>query len=209
MQKSYLVSNIEDLYKTGIYKITCTINNKIYIGSACGISHTSKKQRGFAKRWQEHINRLRSNSHRNKHLQSAWDKYGEDSFIFEIIEFCNSQNVEIRENYYINFYKSFDHEIGFNILGGHLANYKKKTQEQKDKISLALKGKKRPLEIVKKWSSKVQQINNNGIVIAEYYSMSEAERQTGIMRQDIGQAIIGRKMKKAGGYFWKKVKDIV
>lgn len=39
--------------------------------------------------------------------------------------------------------------------------------------------------------------------------MCEAERKTGIMRQDIGQACIGIKIKRAGGFFWKKVKDIV
>lgn len=39
--------------------------------------------------------------------------------------------------------------------------------------------------------------------------MSEASRVTGIQRQDIGQSIIGRKCKTAGGFIWKKDKDIV
>lgn len=209
MQKNYLVSNIEDLYKTGVYKITCVTNNKIYIGSACGTKHSLKTRNGFVGRWCSHISKLKANTHANKHLQSAWNKYGEDSFMFEIIEFCSILNAKKREDYYINFYQSSNHDYGFNMLSGHLANYKAKTPEQKKKISERLKGRKRPLEIVKKWSNEVQQINKFGEVIATFYSMSEAERQTGIMRQDIGQAVIGLKMKRAGGYFWKKVKDIV
>ena len=209
MQKIYNIEKIEDLYKTGIYKITCLINNKVYIGSACGSKNTPIKKNGFYRRWTEHIKDLKLNKHRNKHLQYAWNKYQEKSFEFEIIEFCDIEKAKIKEEYYINLYKSIDHNYGFNMLNGHLANYTKFTQEHKQKISNALKGKTRPLEVVKKWSNKVQQIDENQQVIAEYYSMSEAERKTGIMRQDIGQACIGKKIQKAGGYFWKKVKDIV
>lgn len=203
--KNYNVKDIEDLYKTGIYKITCISNNKIYIGSACGNSK-AKSKKGFYRRWYDHIKKLKANDHRNKILQNAWNKYGEENFIFEILEFCDISVAKEKEEEYINTYTN---DILFNILKSHLANYKSFTKEHKQKISISLKGKKRPIEIVKKWSNKVQQINKEGIVVAEYYSMSEAERQTGIMRQDIGQAVIGKKIKKAGGYYWKKVKDIV
>lgn len=209
MQKIYNVREIEDLYKTGIYKITCLANNKIYVGSACGSKSIPRKKNGFYRRWNEHIKDLEANRHRNKHLQYAWNLYKKETFSFEIIEFCSLEEAKIREEYYITLYKSANHEYGFNMLNGHLANYAKFTQEHKQKIAIALKGRKRPLEIVKKWSNKVQQIDENQQVIAEYYSMSEASRKTGIMRQDIGQACIGKKMQKAGGYFWKKVKDIV
>lgn len=209
MEKIYNVKDIESLYKTGIYQITCLANSKIYIGSACGFKSKPIKKNGFYRRWNEHINDLQANKHRNKHLQAAWNKYGKENFIFEILEFCDQNEALKREEYLINFYRSYDHKYGFNMLKGHLANYNKFTEEHKKKISNALKGKSRPLEVVKKWSNKVQQINDNQEVVAEYYSMSEAERKTGIMRQDIGQACIGKKIKKAGGYFWKKVKDIV
>lgn len=204
--KNYCVKDVEDLYKTGIYKITCLSNNKVYIGSACGRSSTPSKK-GFIRRWTEHSRKLKEGIHKNKYLQHAYNKYGEDMFIFEILEFCTIEESDIKEKYYIDFY---DNLYGiFNILKGSLHNYKEHTKEHNQKIAQALKGKKRPLEIVKKWSNKVQQLDKQGNVVAEYYSMSEAERQTGIMRQDIGQAVIGRKMKKAGGYYWKKVKDIV
>lgn len=209
MEKIYNIKEIEDLYKTGIYKILCLGNNKIYIGSACGFKSKPIKKNGFYRRWNEHIRDLKLNKHKNKHLQNAWNKYGKENFKFEIIEFCDHTEALKKEEYYINFFKTTDHNIGFNMLKRHLANYTKFSKEHKQKISNALKGKKRPLEVVQKWSNKVQQIDENQLIVAEYYSIAEAERQTGIQRQDIGQACIGKKIKKAGGFFWKKVKDIV
>lgn len=60
----------------GIYKIINTKNNKFYVGSA--VDFTARKRRHW---WA-----LRSKRHANKHLQAAWDKYGEDAFVFVIVE---------------------------------------------------------------------------------------------------------------------------
>lgn len=60
-----------------IYKITNLANGKLYIGS------TMHK---FSKRKSEHLTALRKGYHFNSHLQSAWNKYGEENFIFEILE---------------------------------------------------------------------------------------------------------------------------
>jgi group I intron endonuclease len=60
----------------GIYKITNIVNNKFYIGS-------SKK---LNKRLIDHFSRLRNNSHKNKHLQDSFNKYGEVNFQIDILE---------------------------------------------------------------------------------------------------------------------------
>lgn len=60
----------------GIYKIINVVNNKFYIGSAVD----------FAVRKRKHWWQLRRGTHGNKHLQAAWLKYGEQSFIFVIVE---------------------------------------------------------------------------------------------------------------------------
>lgn len=60
----------------GIYKIINVINNKFYVGSAVN----------FAERKRKHWWMLRKNTHANKHLQSAWGKYGEQAFKFVIVE---------------------------------------------------------------------------------------------------------------------------
>ena len=62
--------------ESGIYKILNNINGKIYIGST----------KNFNKRWVTHKYLLRLNKHENKHLQYAWNKYGEVHFEFIKVE---------------------------------------------------------------------------------------------------------------------------
>lgn len=59
-----------------IYRITNMANGKFYVGSADS----------FARREWQHKYYLRRNEHKNPHLQSAWNKYGEEMFVFEIVE---------------------------------------------------------------------------------------------------------------------------
>lgn len=63
-----------------IYRITCTANNKFYIGS------TVNK----AQRWARHRKQLRDGTHPNKHMAAAWAKYGEATFVFEVLESVDS-----------------------------------------------------------------------------------------------------------------------
>ena len=62
--------------KMGIYKIINVVNNKFYVGSAVN----------FSRRKARHFSELRNNRHNNSKLQNAWNKYGEPSFIFVIVE---------------------------------------------------------------------------------------------------------------------------
>lgn len=60
----------------GIYKVSCIQESVVYIGSS----------KDIGRRWYDHKRNLRYEKHRNKNLQLAWDAYGEDSFIFEVVE---------------------------------------------------------------------------------------------------------------------------
>lgn len=62
--------------KGGIYIITNLKNKKIYIGSA----------KEFKRRYRGHIQSLRRGKHHNKHLQASFNKYGEDVFLYEVVE---------------------------------------------------------------------------------------------------------------------------
>ena len=121
---------------TGIYKIICLSNNKIYIGSSNDIF----------KRWNEHIWELNNHKHDNKHLQDAWNKYGEENFKFEIIEECNKDIKLKREQYYLDLYKSYNRDIGFNISKNALApmDGRHHSEETKRKFSETRKGKNHP-----------------------------------------------------------------
>lgn len=59
-----------------IYRITNMTNGHYYIGSA----------ESFARREWQHKYELKRGAHKNPRLQAAWNKYGADMFVFEIVE---------------------------------------------------------------------------------------------------------------------------
>ena len=90
----------------GIYKITNLVTKQVYIGST--VSKVSR-------RINAHKNQLRKNKHVNKHFQNSWNKYGEENFEFEILEYgLDTKVLHERENFYINLYQTRDREKGFN-----------------------------------------------------------------------------------------------
>jgi len=88
---------------SGIYKIQNIVNGKMYIGSAISLK----------KRLCKHKAMLRHNNHDNIYLQRAWNKYGENSFEFFIIEEVTNKTLLIeREQCYIDMY---DFDSLYNI----------------------------------------------------------------------------------------------
>ena len=79
----------------GVYKIRNIINDDCYIGSTSNSS-------GFNHRWRTHIYALNHNKHHSIILQRAWNKYGKDNFIFEIIEECLGKICIEREQFYMD-----------------------------------------------------------------------------------------------------------
>ena len=65
---------------SGIYIILNKINNKYYVGSGEDLSMSKNG------RWHEHTYLLKNNKHFNRHLQFAWNKYGESAFEFHVVE---------------------------------------------------------------------------------------------------------------------------
>jgi group I intron endonuclease len=79
----------------GIYKIINIVNNKFYVGSAVDLKRRKTR----------HFSELRTGKHNNHHLQAAWVKYGEQSFVFVVVEelqpdadLLAAENVWLREH---------------------------------------------------------------------------------------------------------------
>lgn len=89
----------------GIYKWTNLINNKVYIGQSINI----------LARKAEHI-KLAKNENYTTNIAKAIRKYGIENFNFEIIEECSYKELDIKEEYYINYYDSLNKEKGYNML---------------------------------------------------------------------------------------------
>lgn len=120
--------------KIGIYKITNLVNNKIYIGKSITVNY----------RWSKHLWCLRRNCHINKHLQSSFNKYGEENFSYNIIEECESVNLNDREKYWVSYLDSSNPLYGYNKTKG--GDGLIATNEIKAKISKSLIGKKHSIE---------------------------------------------------------------
>jgi hypothetical protein len=90
--------------KTGIYKITNTLNQKVYIGQAVNI----------AERWKQHIKRaLGAEPMTQNKLYPAMAEEGVWNFTFEIVEECEKPKLSEREQYWQKFFGA--KEYGYSI----------------------------------------------------------------------------------------------
>lgn len=212
--------------KTGIYKITNLINNKVYIGSSA---------LDYKARFRQHRYLLKNNKHFNTHLQAAYNKYGEENFKFSIVEYCDVDVLYEKENYYIKEYKSTDITFGYNkgfaIIG--TLGYKM-SPEAKSKMSAAKKGttmhintKKAIIEANKKrvyksghkqsketvekrisfFRKPVLQYDLNGNFIQKFNSVKEAASTVNIKNPTCISSCILGKRNKSGGFIWRKAES--
>lgn len=182
----------------GIYKITNTENGKIYIGQSIDISHRKAC----------HEYDLKNNRHKNVYLQRSYNK-NPKAFKFEIICYCEEEDLNDLEIYYIKKYNSADHKYGYNLdFGGNSKG--RKSEETKRKMSDAKKGNKAMMGIKlsdewKKHLSEAQphkkkiRCKETGIV---YDSFADAARKTGLNRTKIVSVCTGKR-KSTGGYHFE------
>jgi group I intron endonuclease len=78
---------------TGVYMIlSIDYPDRVYIGSSVNIRT----------RWNNHRHYLRTNSHHSPKFQNHYNKYGENDFVFIVIEKCNEVVLRDREQYYLD-----------------------------------------------------------------------------------------------------------
>ena len=152
---------------SGIYKILNIVNKKVYVGSTAD----------FTFREQEHFYRLEKRFHHNVKLQNAFNKYGRQNFVFEIIEECSEIQLIERELFWTEKLDSIDN--GYNlVLPGQSS------------INILIP---------------VVQLSMQGEVLKTFLSIKDATSE--IMgyenkyRDDIGACLRG-KQKSAFGFMW-------
>ncbi len=93
--------------RSGVYQIRCLINNKIYIGSTSN----------FSIRWRQHRDLLSKRKHHAPYLQHAWEKHGEDQFVFEELEVIpNEKSLLIEaEQRHLDLSMPCNPKIGYNV----------------------------------------------------------------------------------------------
>lgn len=151
----------------GIYKITNIKNGKVYIGQSINI----------AERWKAHRCRpFNPNSNQyDSMFYRAIRKYGIEHFIFEVLEECNKNDLDIKEQYYIQLYNSNNAQYGYNsTIGGKDGTSSQQTlnNQQVNEIYELLQNTRISEEnIAQKFC--VSQRLISGINLGQYYIKSE------------------------------------
>lgn len=119
--------------QSGIYAVAHIETGREYVGQAVNLR----------RRWLTHQRQLRAGSHKNPHLQAAWNRYGEQAFLFAVIELCDPGCLNAREQ------AAFDErKPEFNLCRMAGSRYGiPHTPESKAKLSKANKGQKRSPEV--------------------------------------------------------------
>lgn len=117
----------------GIYLITCRPPGGLplyYVGQSQNV----------ALRFGQHRSALRCGSHFNDRLQRSWDKYGAETFSFEVLEFCQKQELDAAELWWLE--QMVGYRRCFNVGTDPVAPQRgrKFSEEHKRKIAAAVSG---------------------------------------------------------------------
>ena len=181
-----MILNLENLKTldwniSGIYKIENIYSNNIYIGQA----------KDIRKRLREHLEYcISQNKDENKALVAAWKKYGEGCFDFELIEKCNLSDLDEREKYWINYYDS--HSNGYNMTSGGQNGFSGKDWSDEERKYFSKIRNPKP----------VLQIDFDGNIVKEYWSLAQASKLNNIDSRGIYSCCNKGISKTAGGYIW-------
>lgn len=141
--------------RAGIYLIRNIRNGRVYVGSSVNVS-----KRLYVHRW-----RLERGDHDSRMLQRAWEKYGSEAFVFELVEAVVELDLLLlREQDWIDRYRAADGVHGYNacptagtrrgvpqpasvaIKLRAVHTGKPKSAEQRAKMSAAAKGRPKSAE---------------------------------------------------------------
>lgn len=205
---------------SGIYKITNTIDDRIYIGSAVN----------FRYRWKKHLKDLFEGNHHSPKLQNFYNKYGVETLKFEILDYCEPIRkllLAMEQKYLDDLKPEFNVcKIAGSSLGVKRTDeFKEKlrkanlgkvlSEEQKEKIRQGNLGKKQTPEAIEQSRknrigqkrnptnfSRVEQYTLDGVFIKLHESIIQACRDTGIKDTHISNCCRG-KIQKPKWFIWK------
>lgn len=143
--------------EAGVYKIINIQNGRIYIGSA----------KRFKERAQGHLKHLRANKHSNKYLQHDFNKCGEDSFEFHVIEVVpnstKEQRFDVEQKYLTEFFDK--QEQCYNIKSVSVQDersvFSKDPEKTKEKLRQKSKALWQDPVYVEKRISGLRKLNEN------------------------------------------------
>jgi len=173
-------------YRSGIYKISNSINDRIYIGSAISLYN----------RYHCHRLDLLNNRHHSLKLQRFCNKYGFDKLKFEVVEYCEKKDLLVREQIYLDALNPFYNTAKFagNTTGVKASIELKKrfSEMRKGKITTGMLGKNHTNETKELISKKAKQRGLHPNFIAASKKANTGKKHSKEMREKI--AIKQRKL---------------
>ena len=188
----------------GIYGIKNIKSNKTYIGQSIHIEN----------RFSGHKSKLRKCLHRNSHLQSSWNKYGEENFEFFIIEKCSVSRLTEREQFHLD---SINKDYRYNkgncvdcpargvpISDSHKKSISEKltgrkmdhdavrrSAESRKGMTMAHKGRKQSKEHIEKRISKLRGRKINPGIVEKTAAKNRGKKRSKEQRQDMSKRFSG------------------
>lgn len=117
--------------KSSIYKIECATNGSFYFGRTIN----------FEKRKNDHLRDMRNGIHKNDRIQNCYNKYGEESIVFSIVETVSREKQIGREQYYLDKFINNENCLNINRTAETFCDVPW-TEERKRKISESATGRK-------------------------------------------------------------------
>ena len=175
----------------GIYMIVNLLNNHKYIGSSVNIK----------RRLEVHRSNLRHNHHDNPHLQNAWNKYGEDNFVFNILERCSKDERFEREQYYVNSIKP-EYNICIDIVDNPPSSEKSRIKQSNTRKRLMANG-----EIPITNNTPVYVYYKDGSFVGYWESIRKAAQALHIHYSSACRCLQGKDFQVKGYKFFKENQD--
>ena len=176
--------NVDMRKKSGIYEIKCQADNKTIVGSSVNLYLRSC----------QHVSDLRKNIHKNPHLQSAWNKYGESNFEFIVLEECSQEQLLKKEDEWIKARNSLDRNFGFNLKEAERPIHSEETCK---KISMSKIGEKNPM-FGKKLSEEHRNKISKALLDAKIKRHFSAEARLKMSKAQTGKILSEETKRKIG-----------
>lgn len=168
----------------GVYSITNIKSKKRYVGSSANIE----------RRWRRHLVDLRGGAHHSRHLQSAWNKYGELAFRFEVVSTCEPDNLIAQEQFWIDAFQAADEKHGYNRApqAGNRFGLKC-SNETRAKLSASHKGRKPSEETRARLSIAMREAQNRPEVRAKRVASLTGKKHSPEAKANMSAARMGWK----------------
>jgi group I intron endonuclease len=104
-----------------IYKITNTINNKVYVGKAFSFVNNGNSgyiRHGHMGRFANHVKAAKNNSMDCPLLYEDMNRCGVEHFKVEALEVCSKADLKVKEEAYIILLNTNDPNVGYNYFVG-------------------------------------------------------------------------------------------